>query len=162
MQLIQRIQKIVGIDIVVWRLTNFTSLDDASKWFGENLWDAYGPIPIETYIKKKDRVFAGVFCAKFASPTDRIKALSVVKTKLLELGGKEIWANLELPSEIRAPEVFLLGLKRQLVEWGFARASVRVEVDGPSKDLKVEGKVVLTVSCVDGVLVCEWGETWKF
>ena len=47
------------------------------------------------------------------------------------------------------------------MQWGFARASVRVEVDGPSKHLKVEGKEVLVVKCVDGGILCEWAETWK-
>ena len=100
---------------------------------------------------------------KIASPTERIKSLSVLKSKLFELGGKEIWANIDLPTEIRAPEIFVTGLKKVLLspEWGFGRGSVRAEIDGPSKHLKVEGKVVLTASCTDGGLVCEWEETWK-
>ena len=38
---------------------------------------------------------------------------------------------------------------------------MRVDVDGPEKVLKVEGKVVLTVSYSDGRLLCDWEETWK-
>ena len=79
----------------------------------------------------------------------------------MELGDKSIWANQDLPTEIQAPEAFLLGLKKQLVAWGFTAGSVRVIVDGPSKHLKVGGKVVVTASCVDGCLTCEWGEIWK-
>ena len=47
------------------------------------------------------------------------------------------------------------------MQLGFARASVRVEVDGPSKHLKVEGEIVLTVKCEDGGILCDWAETWK-
>ena len=47
------------------------------------------------------------------------------------------------------------------MEWGFARASIRAIIDGPSKILKVEGKEVLTVTCVDGCLICGWADTWK-
>ena len=43
---------------------------------------------IETYVKRKDGVFSGVFCAEFVSPTDRVKALNAVKVKLLDLGAK--------------------------------------------------------------------------
>ena len=45
--------------------------------------------------------------------------------------------------------------------WGFARRSVRVNVDGLSKHLKVEGKTVVVASCVGGHLVCDWDDVWK-
>ena len=77
------------------------------------------------------------------------------------MGDKETWANTDLPNEIRAPETYLFGFKNQLVEWGFARGSVRVEVDGPSKELKVEGKIIVTVKCEGGAILCDWAETWK-
>ena len=84
-----------------------------------------------------------------------------MKSKLTELGGKEIWANTEQPIEIRAPENFLFVLKKQLVEWGFERRCVRVDIDGPAKTLKVGGETVLTVTCTDGRLVCEWEAAWQ-
>ena len=152
--------KIIGTDIVIGGLAHLSSLEEASKWLREILWTAYAPMPVETYIKRKDGVFAGLCFAKFASPTDRTKALSVVKTKLLELGGKEKWANFDLPTDVRAPEVFVIGLKKILVspEWAFALGSVKYEINGPSKHLKVEGQIVVSVSCMDGGLVYEWEE----
>ena len=143
--------------------SNLESIDEASKWLREILWAAYAPMPVETYIKRQDNVFSGIFFAEFASPPDRVKALSVVENKLQELGGKEKWANVELPAETRAPEVFVIGLKKILVsqEWGFAFGSVKYVTDGASKYLKVEGKVVVTVSCTDGGMVYEWEEKWK-
>ena len=147
--------------MVIGGLTDYSSLCEASKWLNDILWEAYAPIPIETFVKTISGEFFGVFCARFASASDRIKALSIVKRKLVELGGKQVWANTDLPTEISAPEQFLLGLKKQLVAWGFTRASVRANIDGPSKNLKAQGKVVLIVTCVDGCLVCDWAETWK-
>ena len=47
------------------------------------------------------------------------------------------------------------------MEWGFAPASIRAIIDGPSKKLKVEGKEVLILTCVDGCLKCDWAETWR-
>ena len=66
-----------------------------------------------------------------------------------------------MPAEVRAPEKLLFRLKKQLVAWGFERRSVRVDVEGISKHLKVEGKIVVTVSCVDGSLVFDWIDTWR-
>ena len=89
--------------------------------------------------------------------------MSVVKNKMMEEGGRDKWVNVDLPSDIRAPEAFVTGLKKILLspEWGFADGSVRYVIDGPSKHLKVEGKTVLTVSCAEGGLVYEWEEKWK-
>ena len=82
---------------------------------------------------------------------------------MLELGEQKLWANIDLPTEIRAPEAFVTGLKKILVsrECGFALGSVRYSIEGPSKYLKVEGKTVLTVSCADEGLVYEWEKKWK-
>jgi hypothetical protein len=153
--------KLTSTTLVIGGLTDFTSLNDASKWLENILWEAYAPLPLEIFVRNAAGAFSGVFCASFVSPEDRIKALAVLKRKLGEIGRKEIWANTDLPTEVRAPEVYLYGLKKQLVEWGFARASVRVEVDGPSKTLKVEGKEVLIIKCEGGEILCEWVETWR-
>ena len=90
-------------------------------------------MPIEVFVSNEKGDFSGVFFASFASAPDRIKALSAVKSKLVQLGGKVIWANTDLPKENRTVESFLFGLKKQLVEWGFTRASVRAEVDDACK-----------------------------
>ena len=147
--------------IVIGGLTDFTSLDEASKWLTDILWDGYAPMPIGTYVKGKDVKFTGIFCANFSSPADRMKSLSVLKSKLMTSGGKIIWADTDLPAKIRAPEQILIALKKQLSAWDFTANSVFADIDSPSKVLKVEGKVVLTVTCDDGQLVCDWVEPWK-
>ena len=38
---------------------------------------------------------------------------------------------------------------------------MKVEVDGATKYLKVAGKVVVTVSVINGQLHCDWDEEWK-
>ena len=107
--------KLTSTTLVVGGLTDFISLEDASKWLKDILWDAYAPLPIETYVKGKDVEFSEVFCASFCSPADRIKSLTAVKTKLAELGGTTIWADTDLPATVRAPEKFLFALKKQLI-----------------------------------------------
>ena len=54
-----------------------------------------------------------------------------------------------------------MGFYEQLIAWDFMSNSVYVDIESPSKILKVEGKVVLTVTCADGQLVCDWEESWK-
>ena len=68
--------KIIAIDIVIGQAIIFSSLEEASKWLRDVLWIAYAPTLVETYIKRKDNVFSGVFYAKFATPEDRVKGLS--------------------------------------------------------------------------------------
>ena len=53
----------------------------------------------------------------------------------------------------------MFGLKRVLVEWGFQRASVRVDTDAAT--VKVGGETAVTVSVIGSNLHCEWGETWR-
>ena len=78
--------KCTSTSIVIGGVTQFTSLDEAAVWLGGILWDAYAPTPIATYVENDDQTYSGIFCARFASPTDRIKALSSLKTKIAELG----------------------------------------------------------------------------
>ena len=107
--------KTTATAIVIGGLTDFTSIDEASKWLTDILWDGYAPMPLGTYVKGKDVKFTGIFPANFSSPADRIKSLSVLKSKLMMLGGKIIWADIDLPVKIRAPDKLLLALKKLLI-----------------------------------------------
>ena len=53
--------KTTGTDIVIGGLTHLTSLEEASKWLLEILWTVYAPMPVETYTKRKDGAFSGLF-----------------------------------------------------------------------------------------------------
>ena len=153
--------KITSTTRVIGGITELSLLDDAPKWLNDILWDAYAPLPIETYVKGKNVAYAGVFCAKCSSAADRVKSLSVLETKLVEFGGKPKWADIDLPPTVRAPEKFLFALRKLLITWKFTDTSVRVDVDGLSKTLKVEGNIVVTATCARGHVVCEWTESWK-
>ena len=52
-------------------------------------------------------------------------------------------------------------MKKILIEWWGTGAGVFVEKGCPMKSLKVAGKVVVTVSVVDGQLHCDWDVEWK-
>ena len=68
------------------------------------------------------------------------------------------------PLEDRTVRSSLLGLKQQLVEWGFGRGEVRVELEKGSGKMMVGGKggkEILTTSVKSGRLEVTWVDpTW--
>ena len=100
---------------------------------------------------------------RFASIPERDAAVAKLNRAKVQvkIDSKPVWARADTAVDIRACEVFLWGLKKLLVEWGFEKRTVRVEVEGPTKFMKVGGKMVVTTFVVDGELHCEWAEGWK-
>ena len=62
---------------------------------------------------------------------------------------------------MQACKKFLFGVRKILIGWWGSGAKVRVEVSGRTEFLKVAGKVVVTVSALDGRLQCDWDEERK-
>ena len=84
----------------------------------------------------------------------------VLRAKI-QLASTIVWANEDAPVDVQACKKFLFGVRKILISWWGRGENVRVEVEGPTKFLKVRGKVVVTVSVVDGQLHCDWDEEWK-
>ena len=105
--------------------------------------------------------FKGLAFAKFSDISIRDKfVLKVIVTKP-EYEGVQVWARAEAPVEVRACEIFLSGLKKILVGWGFDFTCIRYDVEGIDKTLKVNNEVKVSVSVRDGKFHCEWEENWK-
>ena len=68
----------------------------------------------------------GMLWVKFAREADRKKGIDMLKECEL---GSGAWVTQDRPVEERAVGSFLLGFKRQLVEWGFDRREVQVDVE---------------------------------
>ena len=92
-----------------------------------------------------------------------MKALSFLKQKIGVLDGDKMWANIDLPVDIRMEEAFLFQLKKLLIsdEWGFDRRCIYVDVDSVTKILKVQKKEIVRASVVDGELSWVWDDAWK-
>ena len=133
------------------------SFDDAEAWIKEQIKDRKLEDPEIVYYKGDK--FAGLAFAKFASST---AAENVIKKMAkIQKGDEEVYCKKDLPLEQRVPLSFLLGLRRQLITWGFTKRKPRV--NEYSNTLTVGGgNPVLKVTVGGNRLVLEWmSQDWK-
>ena len=142
--------------LVLGRLAGHDGFDGAAKWAKAKLAELQNPLPIDEYCKGdfKDIVFL-----KFSSEVDRDRAVEALRKAKLTYGGKPVWARPDQPAEVRIPEKFLFGLKKQLVEWGFSRSEVRV--DSNTGKLTVGGEEAVTAKAATGAISYQWHGAWK-
>ena len=132
------------------------NVDAYKQWLANRIRDSSGCNPIEQFHKGD---YKGIIWARFPSRADRDRAVeSVRQANIKHPDGRALWARPDLPAEVRIPEGLLFGFKRTLVEWGFARSTVRVDTDTSS--VKVGGELVLTVKIVGGRINCTWHGAW--
>ena len=71
--------------------------------------------------------FNGVLYAKFTSPDTVTKIAKAFDTHKYKVNGKVVWAKTDLPIFVRCPLSFLLGLRWQLLKWGYTKSEVKVD-----------------------------------
>ena len=133
------------------------TFSDAEKWIKDKIKDNNLEEPSSVYHKGDD--FNGIVFAKFTSEkvTEDIARHISIKLKESE---EKIWCKKDLPLEKRVPLSFLLGLRRQLIDWGFARSKVRVKEE--DNTLSVGGCPVLTATIHANHMVIHWtSKEWK-
>ena len=133
------------------------SFEDAEKWVRNQIEEKKLQEPSIVY--HKGEAFSGIVFAKFSNDKtaqDIAKTLTMVfKSK-----GERIWCKKDLPLEQRVPLSFLLGLRRQLITWGFTKRKPRVEEE--SNTLTVGGNPVVKVTVDDNRLALQWmSQEWK-
>ena len=102
------------------------SFVDVRAWVEEKCTNQCRHKPNDIY--KKGESFKGIVFAKFASQSDRDAVVQQFRTEKFEhADGVKIWSAPDRPLEIRAQTSFLFSLKKELIEWGFARASLWVD-----------------------------------
>ena len=117
------------------------------------------PEPVEYFTKGE---FKGLVFLKFVSVSDRDRAIGRIKEARLTLEGKSIWIREEASIKIRAMEKFILGLRKQLISWGYGTKEVKADIDGHDKVLKVNGVCILEASVTqDGKLALKWAADWE-
>lgn len=86
---------------VIGGLQAFASLDEAREWVTNRLWDAYGPLPNEMYVKGD---FHGIAFAEFQSPLDPLALYGSRNSSIQALCTlqKKIWHP---PRTLRAQEL---------------------------------------------------------
>ena len=92
--------------------------------------------------------------AKFRTPEEVAKVTEAFNKGKFKVAGKSIWCKPDLPTEIRVPKAFLLGLRYQLTQWEFQKQEVKVDEEGKVMGI---GKVpVLRAAACEGELVLTW------
>ena len=110
-----------------------------------------GPKAMDIYHKDKEG-FKGYMFMKFRNVQDARYALDVMRVKCTNENGRRVqgsrlWCNFDLPIDQRVTTSFLFSLQRQLIEWKFPKAFIKVDTDlmilkkGNNKDI-VTAKVV--------------------
>ena len=132
---------------------------DGWKDWVTSLLAQQGLHPQEVYWKGD---WNGMLWAKFNNESERDKAVKVLKGCGLGAGG---WAGVDRVLEDRVVGSFLLGLKRHLVDWGFDRKEVRVDLDKDPATTTVgkgkDGKPVITARVRGGKMEVDWVDaTW--
>ena len=134
------------------------AFEEAHNWVKRTIKEKNLQEP--TVVYHKGDVFTGIAFAEFSSSKgaeDAVKKISVAK---LKVGDDEIWCKKDLPLHKRVALSFLLGLRRQLIEWGFSRSKVRVKEEDHT--LVVGGMTILKAEVKDNQLDLNWkADEWK-
>ena len=114
--------------------------------------------PEVIYFKGDD--FIGLAFAKFATTRaaeDVVRKMSIAK---LLVGENEVWCKKDLPLDKRVPLSFLLGTRRQLIDWGYSKQKVKVKDEDNA--LVIGGVTVLKAVVHDYQLKLDWAsDYWK-
>ena len=72
---------------------------------------------------------------------------------------RKIWITNDKPVTERVPSSILFGIKKELVEWGFAKGSLWV--DEQEKSISWNGDLIMSVDCSNHELKIAYGDSWK-
>ena len=141
--------------IVVGGLSSLGSFEAAEKWIKIKLTELGAPPVLDIWIYGE---FGDIIFVRFGTISERDAAIDKISRAKIELASKFVWASEDAPRDVRACKKFLFGVKKILIGWWGTGAGVFVEKGSPMKSLKAGGKVVVTVSVVEGRLHCDWDE----
>ena len=128
------------------------SLQDATDWVtnkAKELGIKAGPT---VYHKGDD--FKGIIFAKFLLVADAATMLSAWEQAQPQYNGHKVWCNEDRPMEHRACLSFLLGLRRQLCNWGYSKSAIRV--DDNALTISVGGSEVASAAAHEGKMKIQW------
>jgi hypothetical protein len=130
---------------------------EAEDWTLRKLKEIHVEAPTKLYHKGDS--FKGMLYAEFSSPDVVAKIAQAFDTNKYKLNGKAVWAKNDLPISQRCPLTFLLGLRWQLLQWGYTRREVKV--DDKLQTLSVDGQTVAEAKVINDKLDIKWlDETW--
>ena len=133
------------------------TFSDAEKWVKAKIKENKFEEPTVLYHKGDE--FNGIVFVEFTTEKVAEEIAKQISIKLKD-NAEAIWCKKDLPLEKRVPLSFLLGLRRQLIDWGFAKSKIRVKEE--HNTLSVGGSQILTASIRSTGLAIDWKrEDWK-
>ena len=131
------------------------TFDDAKEYVDTTLKKLQLPTPTLVYHKGDD--FAGTICTQFETTRAANEVVSKASQSSLKAN---VWCKKHYPLDTRCALSVLLGLRRQLIIWGFSRRAIRVKDD--SLSMTIEGKPILTATTCSDQVTLDWQDhTWK-
>ena len=113
-----------------------------------------------TKIYCKSNTFRGIMIAEFSDAHVANRVLEALAKSKPTISGKEVWCKKHRPIEIRVPMSLMLTLRRQLLDWGFSKADVRVKDE--TLTMTVGGKPVLHACVEEKELTLKWlDSSWE-
>ena len=145
--------KTENLRVVVGRMPNVHTLDQAKAWLTKTLADSGVPQPVDKFITSDD--FKGILCARCTSPLHRDQLISAVRDTA-QKSATDTWAKTHQPIEVRAAEGVLFAFKRMLADkaWGYDKRAIKVDTD--EHVIKVAGTEVLRSTVQQSELKIEW------
>ena len=142
--------------MVVGGLQSLDGLHAATTWLNDTLARMSGPKHVGTYSKSKE--WLGLLWAKFSSVGERDMAVALIRSANMNMGSDNVWATQDLPVPIRARKLFLMGLRWQLIQWGFVKQEIKIDDD--FNTMHIGSLLVVRVTNKDDSLQCTWADTW--
>ena len=125
-------------------LSALNTFEDTSNWVRSEIQKLNLVNPVDMFTKDPDNNFKGMLFAKFSTTKERDDVVQGFKTISMDREQSQ-WVKPDLPASIRAPQSFLFGMKRMLVDWSFEKSSI-VRVEPDTNILSIRGERVLQVS----------------
>jgi hypothetical protein len=132
--------------------------ESAQKFVHDAISKAGLADPTDSFFKGE--AFKGVLFCKYCDQASANLVINKLnRTKLLH-EGRQIKCKIDLPVEQRSCLGFILGLRRQLIGWGFVRRNLKVNDEIPM--LSVGGLPVVSASIEDSKIKINWQDpTWE-
>ena len=103
--------------------------------------------------------FKGQVFADFSGPVVAQKVVDAIDALKPKIADKAVWCKPNRPIEIRTPLSALLGLRWQLIRWGFTKSEIKVEEDDMT--MMVNRIPVVSATFVEKKIKLTWLEdTW--
>ena len=84
--------------------------------------------------------------------------VALIRSAAMKTGPNKVWATQDLPVPVGARKLFPMGLRWQLIQWGFLKQEITIDDD--FNNMHISPLLVVNVSSRTETLQCAWADTW--